>query len=96
MLNAPSKSCAIPVHPVKNGTFLVKKIIMNAPQNEPTVTMFNKHQLADRWNMSVRTLQDWRHKKTGPKYIKFKGWSVRYPLDDVVEYEGKWLPCEVN
>ena len=50
---------------------------MNAPQNEPTVTMFNEHQLADRWNISVRTLQDWRHKKTGPKYIKFKGWFVR-------------------
>lgn len=40
---------------------------MNGPQNEPTVTIFNEHQLADRWNMSVRTLQDWRHKKTGPK-----------------------------
>ena len=68
---------------------------MNAPQTETTVTMFNEHQLAERWNMSVRTLQDWRHKKTGPKYIKFKGWSVRYPLDAVVEYESKWL-CEVN
>ena len=36
-----------------------------------------------------------RQIKTGPKYIKFKGWSVRYPLDAVVEYESKWL-CEVN
>jgi hypothetical protein len=25
MLNAPSKSCAIRVHPVKNGTFLIEK-----------------------------------------------------------------------
>ena len=81
--------------PSKTADFLSERTIMNAPQTEPTVTMFNEHQLAERWNMSVRTLQDWRHKKTGPKYIKFKGWSVRYPLDAVVEYEGKWL-CQVN
>ncbi len=55
--------------------------------NPATNTMFNESQLADRWKVSVRTLQDWRFRKIGPRYIKLRGWAVRYPLEAIVDFE---------
>lgn len=49
-----------------------------ATHAEPT-TMFNETELASRWKISVRTLQDWRQRKTGPRFVKLQGWAVRYP-----------------
>ena len=40
--------------------------------------------------MSIRTLQGWRYRKTGPKFIKIRGQAVRYPMDDVLAYEAQW------
>ena len=64
---------------------------MNDPKTEPAATMFNEHQLAERWNMSVRTLQDWRQRKTGPHFVKLQGWAVRYPLQAVIDFEEQSL-----
>jgi len=43
-------------------------------------------QLAERWGMSIKTLQDWRRKGTGIAYLKL-GKAIRYPLDVVEAYE---------
>jgi len=45
-----------------------------------------ENQLAERWNISVKTLQDWRRKGTGIKYLKL-GKAVRYPVEIVEKYE---------
>ena len=52
-----------------------------------TTTMFNESELASRWKISVRTLQDWRRRKTGPSFVKQQGWAVRYPLQAVIDFE---------
>ena len=49
--------------------------------------MFNDTELASHWKISVRTLQDWRRRKTGPRFVKLQGWAVRYPLQAVIEFE---------
>jgi hypothetical protein len=39
----------------------------------------------------VRTLQDWRQRKTGPHFVKLQGWAVRYPLQAVIDFEEQSL-----
>lgn len=49
-------------------------------------------QLAERWSMSVGTLQNWRVKGKGPRYIKLgkgRAGKVLYRLDDIVELENQ-------
>lgn len=52
-----------------------------------TPTVLTEAELSERWKMSVRTLQFWRYRKTGPKYIKIHGRAVRYPMDAILAYE---------
>ena len=54
------------------------------------LALLTKQELAERWRMSIRTLQGWRYRKTGPKFIKIRGQAVRYPMDDVLAYEALW------
>jgi len=35
--------------------------------NKPSLT---ENQLAERWSVSIKTLQDWRRKGTGVSYLK--------------------------
>ena len=42
--------------------------------------------LARRWGLSHRTLERWRHDKTGPIYLKIGG-RVVYRLSDIEAYE---------
>ena len=53
--------------------------------------MFNETELASCWKISVRTLQDWRRRKTGPRFVKLQGWAVRYPLQAVIDFEEQSL-----
>lgn len=49
-------------------------------------------QLAERWSMSVGTLQNWRVKGKGPRYIKLgegRATKVLYRLDDIIEFENQ-------
>ena len=39
-----------------------------------------------RWGMSPRTLEDWRWRKKGPRYLKIGG-RVMYRLEDIEAYE---------
>ena len=43
-------------------------------------------QLSDRWHMSTRTLEQWRWKGIGPRYLKIGG-RVLYRLEDIEAYE---------
>jgi DNA-binding transcriptional regulator YiaG len=54
-------------------------------------TRFNETELASRWKISVRTLQDWRRRKTGPRFVKLQGWAVRYPMQAVIDFEEQSL-----
>lgn len=47
-------------------------------------------QLADRWGMKVETLEIWRQRGKGPKWIRLsegKRPSIRYPLELIHQYE---------
>jgi hypothetical protein len=44
-------------------------------------------QLAERWNVSVRTLANWRCANVGPAYLKINGTRVVYALSDIEAYE---------
>lgn len=43
-------------------------------------------ELGRRWRKSVRTLQRWRSRGTGPPYIRL-GARIFYRLDDVLAFE---------
>jgi predicted site-specific integrase-resolvase len=50
----------------------------------------NQINLADRWNISHRTLERWRWTGEGPRYLKLGG-RIVYRLEDVEEYEAEQL-----
>ncbi len=52
------------------------------------LTLIREHDLAKRWDKSVRTLQRWRAMGQGPSYICIGG-SVRYRLGDILDYEDR-------
>ena len=60
--------------------------------------MITKHlhqvHLADRWNLSPRTLERWRWEKIGPRYLKIGG-RVVYRLEDVEAYEEQQI-CDTE
>lgn len=47
-------------------------------------------QLAERWKMKVETLEIWRQRKKGPKWVRLtegKRPSIRYALEVIEAYE---------
>jgi hypothetical protein len=54
------------------------------------VRHLNQNQLAERWNVSPRTLERWRWLGEGPVYLKLGG-RVSYRLEDVEYYEATHL-----
>jgi hypothetical protein len=50
----------------------------------------DQKQLARRWLMSPRTLEQWRWQGKGPKYLKI-GAKVVYRLEDVESFESESL-----
>ena len=56
-------------------------------ENKNSRAFLNTHDLAARWDMAPRTLENWRQKKKGPIYMKHKGGAVRYAISDIVTYE---------
>ena len=49
---------------------------------------FNQEQLAERWNISPRTLQRWRLCLKGPVFCRI-GHSVRYRMEDILAFEAQ-------
>ncbi len=48
--------------------------------------VLNEVELAQRWGVSVKTLQRWRSEGGGPRYLKLSR-RVSYPLDSVISFE---------
>lgn len=48
--------------------------------------MITAVELAERWQIPVRTLGQWRYEGRGPEYVKIGG-AVRYRLADIQAYE---------
>jgi hypothetical protein len=45
-------------------------------------------ELAERWRLSKRTLEDWRAAKVGPVFMRF-GRQVLYPLVEIERFEAE-------
>jgi len=54
------------------------------------MTMLNQDQLADRWQISPRTLEQWRWLGKGPRFLKV-GARVLYRESDVETYEASQI-----
>jgi hypothetical protein len=50
----------------------------------------NQRELAERWNVSQRTLERWRWVGDGPQFLKLGG-RVVYRVEDVERYEAEQL-----
>lgn len=48
--------------------------------------MLSSRDLAERWNLSVRTVDRWRYVDFGPPFLKI-GKTIRYRLEDIIEFE---------
>jgi predicted site-specific integrase-resolvase len=52
-----------------------------------TEQFLNQARLANRWQISPRTLERWRWKGEGPAFVKIGG-RVVYRLEEIEAYEG--------
>lgn len=57
---------------------------MNQRAHRP-ITLMDEADLAELLEISVRTLQKWRHEGGGPRYVKL-GRMVRYDWEDVMDW----------
>jgi hypothetical protein len=57
---------------------------------EGVVRHLTQVQLADRWQISERTLERWRWLGQGPRFLKLGG-RVVYRVEDVERYEAEQL-----
>ena len=48
----------------------------------------NQRQLASRWRLSPRTLERWRWRRTGPRFLKLGG-RIVYREADIEEFESR-------
>ena len=55
----------------------------------------DQKQLARRWLLSPRTLEQWRWQGRGPRYLKIGG-RVIYPLSEVEAFEATRLHANSN
>ena len=64
-----------------------KVAAVESSNSNPAKSLFTQTDLAKRWSMSERTLESWRSKGRGPKFVKIGG-LVRYRCQDIETYEG--------
>lgn len=53
-------------------------------------TNLTPEQLAERWEVTLDTLQRWRRENVGPRYFKVER-RIRYQLADIEAYEQRSL-----
>lgn len=63
-----------------------RRRIKTTPERPLVAPRLTEAELARRWDLSPRTLQQWRLRGQGPRYLKL-GTAVRYPLDWIEDYE---------
>jgi hypothetical protein len=54
------------------------------------VQHLEQKELAERWRMSPRTLEQWRWQERGPRFLKLGG-RVVYPVNEVENFEAAHL-----
>ncbi len=64
------------------------------PQQTNPVRHLHQVELARRWNISPRTLENWRWLGQGPAYLKVGG-RVLYRIEDVETFEAESLRASV-
>jgi hypothetical protein len=47
-------------------------------------------EVAERWRLSGRTLEKWRQRRVGPRYLRVGG-KVLYPLSEIERFEAAAL-----
>ena len=55
-----------------------------------TTKHLNQRELAERWNISQRTLERWRWVGEGPRFLKLGG-RVVYRVEDIERHEAEQL-----
>jgi hypothetical protein len=55
-----------------------------------TTQHLNQHQLAKRWGVCQKTLENWRWRSEGPAYLKLGG-RIMYRLEDIEKFEASSL-----
>jgi hypothetical protein len=56
-------------------------------QKTDKAAFYDTVQLAERWGMAPRTLENWRQRNIGPRHMKLENGLVRYAISDIVTYE---------
>ena len=60
---------------------------MTQTSGNPVTTYLSQKELAERWGISERTLQDWRYKNIGPEFIRIGYKTLRYTEEAICRYE---------
>lgn len=71
-------------------------MIVNQKEEADEDVRLNESDLADRMQVTVKTVQKWRREGKGPAYLKLASGSVRYRLEDVLAYEESCLVLPKN
>jgi Helix-turn-helix domain len=66
------------------------ELALASRKRSPRTRHLNQVELADRWGLSPRTLENWRWRGEGPPFVKI-GRKVVYRLIDVEAYEHEQL-----
>ena len=66
------------------------EVALVSRKRSPRTRHLNQVELADRWGLSPRTLENWRWRGEGPPFVKI-GRKVVYRLIDVEAYEHEQL-----
>jgi predicted DNA-binding transcriptional regulator AlpA len=69
------------VYPALTGIEMVMEVVM---KNE--ITMLDQNEVAEMLKVSPKTLEYWRYKGCGPRYIKVGKKLARYLMDDINEF----------
>jgi hypothetical protein len=59
---------------------------IGAQRSGGLVRHLDQHALANRWGLSIRTLERWRYLNQGPAFLKLGG-RILYRLEDVEAFE---------
>jgi predicted DNA-binding transcriptional regulator AlpA len=54
--------------------------------NENPIQLVDERRAGEMLGLSIRTLQDWRCRGGGPRYLKISAKCVRYDIADILEW----------
>lgn len=60
------------------------------PKPKPNPIFLNQSELAERWRVSVKTLERWRYEGKRPPYVKIHG-RVLYRIEDISKFEDECI-----